>query len=72
MHDQYSKNSGLAPSCGQSITAPQALTLKERLENQKFHAETNLANINAALAALENNPGVEECITALSKVGGIY
>lgn len=70
MYDKHAANT--LAQCGTQQLSPYAPTLKERLENQKAQAETNLANINAALAALENNPGVEECITALSKVGGIY
>jgi len=70
MHDQAFQ--AKLAQCGTSALSPYAPTLKERLENQKAQAEAQLANVNAALAALEEFPGVEKCITALSKVGGIY
>lgn len=42
-------------------------TVRERLENQKRNLEAELATINEAIAALDQNPEVERVLTILGR-----
>lgn len=43
-------------------------TMREQLEARKAQAEEQLARVNAALAALDANPGFEGAFDAIQKV----
>lgn len=54
------------PEMCERAAAVKPLTLAERLQTQKLHHEAQLERINAALAALEANPGAAELFEKIS------
>lgn len=44
-------------------------TVRQRLQSQLIAAEENVANLKAAIEQMDRNPGVENLLTALGKVG---
>lgn len=65
MYDSYeSKDIGMV--AGQPCRAP---TVRERLEQQKQEMTRQLEKVNAAIDALDSNPGVAEVLELLGKAG---
>lgn len=55
---------------GEALTcdsAPRQLSVREQLESQKATLNEKLKTIDAALAALDENPGVEKVLTLVGR-----
>ena len=48
--------------------SPRRLTIPEKLKTEKVNLEQRLADVNAAIEALEQNPEIERVLHLVSKV----
>lgn len=53
----------------QAALTPRQLSVKENLQQQKQNLMDQLATVQAALDAMDRNPGIEEVLTLLSRAG---
>ena len=62
-------NQGLiaAGSTGETLLMPTSTT--DRLQSEKERLEQRLNQVNQAIAALEQNPEIQNAIDAISKLG---
>ncbi len=57
------------PKSATEMVEVRPATMTDQLKRRKENLEKQLENINAAIAAIEKNPGVQEAFDALSRVG---
>jgi len=53
--------------CGILDCSPKQLTVREQLNLQRTQLTERIETVNAALAALDKNPGVEEVLTLVGR-----
>jgi hypothetical protein len=56
-----------AGALAQCDSAPRQLSVREQLESQKAALNEKLKTIDAALVALDENPGVEKVLTLVGR-----
>lgn len=71
MHNDYDSCGTQVPKGALQANFAQlvAPTHKQRLQQTKANLEAQLADVNAAIEAIEANPAVEQVLNALMKVG---
>lgn len=65
---EYYGNIGAAVEKAAALS-PHQLSVKENLQHQKKNLMDQLATVQAALDAMDRNPGIEEVLTLLSRAG---
>lgn len=56
---------------GGGIVGPTQLTITEQLQQREERLVLELADVRAAIAALNKSPEVQEAVDAISKLGGL-